>query len=140
MDSCAFHTLFSKNVPHLLEKIFFFLDYESYKRCLEVSKVWNDLLTSDSFQMKGRSVFRTEIVKDDMYLFDAAEEGDKNKVQKLLSTGMIDVNILGTNISIPPLLLAARHGHKEIVKLFFDRGADLNKADKDGFTSLHHAA
>ena len=55
MDYCTFDTLFSKNVPHLLEKIFLSLDYKSYKRCLEVSKLWNDLLTSKSFQRKGKS-------------------------------------------------------------------------------------
>ena len=92
----VFEALFSKNVPHLLEKIFFCLDYESYKRCLEVSNVWHDLLTSDSFKKKGKSVFHSKILNDVCYLYDAAKEGDKDKVKKLLSTGMTDVNMVVT--------------------------------------------
>ena len=140
MDSSAFNTLFSKNVPHLLEKIFFSLDYKSYKTCLEVSKVWNDLLTSDSFQMKGKSVFQTELLKDGVELFKTAWEGDTDKVQKLLSIGIIDVNIDNFIDLRTPLMAAAFQGHTNIVQLLFDSGADLNKADRDGFTPLHHAA
>ena len=140
MDSSAFNTLFSKNVPHLLEKIFFFLDYESYKKCLEVSKVWNYLLTSDSFQMKGKSVFHIEIFKDGVELYKTAEKGDKAKAQKLLSIGMVDVNITEPSLLCTPLIIAAHHGNQDMVQLLFDSGADLNKADRGGFTPLHHAA
>ena len=119
MDSSAFNTLFSKNVPHLLEKIFFSLDYKSYKTCLEVSKVWNDLLTSDSFQMKGKSVFRTEILKDGNELHDIARKGNTDKVQKLLSTGMMDVNNVFASQSWTPLITSAFYGSKDIVQLLF---------------------
>ena len=140
MNSCAFDPLFSKNVPHLLEKIFFFLDYESYKTCLEVSDVWKDLLTSESFRTKGKSVFYTELIKDGVKLYDTAREGDKDKVQKLLSTGMMDVNIVVNSDSMTPLSIATHHGHREIVQVLFDNGADLNKADRDGYTPLRQAA
>ena len=36
MDSYAFEILFNRQVPHIVEKIFFSLDYESLKKCLEV--------------------------------------------------------------------------------------------------------
>ena len=52
-----FDLLFRKNVPHILEKIFLYLDYESYKSCLMVNKRWNQFLTSDSFKRIGKSTF-----------------------------------------------------------------------------------
>ena len=52
-----FSLLQAQNVPHIIEKIFFSLDYESYKACMEVSVVWNELLTSDSYRQRGRRVF-----------------------------------------------------------------------------------
>ena len=61
MDTCAFDKLFAKSVPHILEKIFFSLDYESYKECLEVSDTWNKLLLSEPYLKIGKSVFRDEI-------------------------------------------------------------------------------
>ena len=140
MESCAFDTLFSNNVPHLLEKVFFFLDYESYKTCLEVSDVWNNLLTSEPFRTKGKSVFYTELIKDGVKLYDTAREGDKDKVQQLLSTGMIDVNIKVNNASMTPLIIATHHGHRDIIQLLVDNGADLNKADRGGYTPLKRAA
>ena len=50
--------LFPRNVPHIIEKIFFYLDYESYKKCHEVNSTWFELLTSDSYQKKAKAVFR----------------------------------------------------------------------------------
>ena len=47
--ACEFDRLFTKSVLHIHEKIFFSVDYKSFKKCLEVSKSWNDLLTSESF-------------------------------------------------------------------------------------------
>ena len=56
MDPCAFDTLFSKSVPHILEKIFFSLDYASFKNCLEVCSEWNGLLTTKQYQRRGVGV------------------------------------------------------------------------------------
>ena len=56
VDPCAFDTLFTRSVPHILEKIFLSLDnYESFQRCLEVSKKWNEVLASESFQEKAKA-------------------------------------------------------------------------------------
>ena len=136
----AFEALFSKNVPHLLEKIFFCLDYESYKRCIEVSNVWHNLLTSDSFKKKGKSVFHTEILKDGSNLFDAAKEGDEDMVKKPLSTGMIDVNIAVTQESLGALFGAAYNGHRDAVQLLLQHGAKPKMRDQHGATPLHWAA
>ena len=134
-DPCAFDILFSRNVPHLLEKIFFFLDYESYKTCLEVSIVWKELLTSKSFQMKGKSVFRKEIFNEGLDLFIAAKEGDKDKASEILKTGMVN----GDSTDSTALGAAACNGHTEIVQLLIDSGADINKTDIFGKTPLYHA-
>ena len=63
-DELNLNALFSKNVPHILEKIFFSLDYESYKICLEVNSEWKELLTSERYITKGKTVFKEEIMKD----------------------------------------------------------------------------
>ena len=55
--------LFKISVPHVLEKIFLSLDYESFKRCLKVNKEWNKLLMSKASQRKAASVFREEALK-----------------------------------------------------------------------------
>ena len=57
----SFDTLFAKNVPHILEKIFLSLDYESFKACQRVNNSWNVLLTSASFIKKARTLFQKGI-------------------------------------------------------------------------------
>ena len=141
MDHSAFDTLFKKNVPHLLEKIFFLLDYESYKLCLKVSIVWKDLLTSQSFQMRGRSVFHKDILRDGMRLWLAAKAGDKDKARELLSTGMVNVDsCIASTMSRSALSVAAYFGQKGMVQLLFSKGADINKKDLTGNCPIHKAA
>ena len=41
--------LISASVPHILEKIFFSLDFGSFNTCLAVSPAWNELLSSECF-------------------------------------------------------------------------------------------
>ena len=68
---CAFDKIFLKNVPHILEIIFFSLDFESYKKCLEVNNTWKELLTSESYQTKGKIVFHQEIFAMEKKLMQA---------------------------------------------------------------------
>ena len=49
MSQSAFERLFTTNVPHVLEKIFFSLDYETFKACREVCKAWKGLISSDAY-------------------------------------------------------------------------------------------
>ena len=91
---CTFDKLFSLNVLHILEMIFFSLDYEAYKSCLEVNKVWHDLLISEPFQRRGKLLFHDEILKDEKKLHSASREGNVHEVRKLLFTGMLNVNCL----------------------------------------------
>ena len=46
----GFEYLFRRNVPHILEKIFFSLNYDSFKTCSEVCRAWNELMRSDSYE------------------------------------------------------------------------------------------
>ena len=66
--ACEFDQLFTKTVPHIIEQIFFSMDYESFKQCLEVSKSWNDLLTSKSFLRRGKSAFCEELLREEMWI------------------------------------------------------------------------
>ena len=64
MGSCPFDKLFAKSVPHIMEKIIFSLDYESYKECFEVCHIWNEILTSKRYLKIGKSVFQDEVLED----------------------------------------------------------------------------
>ena len=46
----GFEYLFRRNVPHILEKIFFSLDYDSFKTSGEVCRAWNELMKSESYE------------------------------------------------------------------------------------------
>ena len=133
MAPCAFDTLFTKHMPHIPEKIFFYLDYQSFKACLEVSNVWKELLTSKSYIKKGQYVFHREILKDEILLYSASGNGYHNEVKKLLTTRM--VNLSRQSFMGP----AANKGHKEVVQLLLENGADPNIRNIFGYTSLHRA-
>ena len=89
MDSSAIDTLFAKSVPHIFEKIFFSMDYKSLQNCTQVSKSWDELLTSESFKTLGKSAFLEDIVRD---LHEASNNGNLMAVKSILSSGMADVN------------------------------------------------
>ena len=129
---CEFDRLFTKRVPHIHEKIFFSLDYKSFKNCLEVNQSWKDLLTSESFLRKGKSVFCEDIKKD---LLQAAEGGNVDLIRKVLSTFMVDINFM-TKRNTNPLMMSAQNGHKDVVQLLLDEGAEPNMADQGGITPL----
>ena len=140
MSKCDFDILFARYVPNIHEKIFFSLDYESFKSCLEVSKSWNDLLKSESFMKKAKTKFCKDM-RDEVVL--AAKEGMVNKLRAVISTFMVDVNFIteidGTedpSQGASPLILASERGHKDVVQLLLTSGADPNLADEDGFTPL----
>ena len=137
MYSCAFSKLFTKNVLHILEKIFFSLDYKSFEVCMMVSKTWKELLTSESFKMKRKSVFCEHIERE---LYQATENNNLNVVKSILSSGMVDTNCIWKPYGRTPLVWAAHKGHKEVVQLLLERGAEPNIANSCGDTPLLKAA
>ena len=138
MASCGFDTLFTKARPHILEMICFFLDYESFKTCLDVSKGWREVLTSESSINRVKSVFSVAILDDHAKLHLVSEEGNEEEARKLVSSGMVNLNCgqgsewsyCHISLIATPLISAARAGHDDIVKLFLDRGAQVNGRDR----------
>ena len=136
MAACDFDRLLTRNVPHILEKIFFSIDYASFKKCLEVSQSWNDILKTESFLKRGTTLFWEEI-HDELWL--AAKEGNVDTIIYLLSSFQANVNYQGYHNGTSPIYWAAVKGHKDVVLLLLDRGADPNIAGRDGWTPLHWA-
>ena len=130
-----FGILFAKNVPHILEKIFFSLDYEHYKTCLKVSSTWRDLLTSEFYVEKATSVFSGVIFPEEK-LWQAAKEGNVWEVQIL--SAFVNVNIVNT-VGRTPLHYAAWQGNIDVLKLLLERGAHPDLVDDQGWTQLHYA-
>ena len=109
---CGFGTLFNKNVPHILENIFFRLDYKAYKACLEVNSAWRNLLMSESYQAKAKLLFCQQILEDARELVRVSGEGNVEEAREILSSGMVDVNYQDAD---------HRHGCQMAIATFIDR-------------------
>ena len=148
----AFDTLFTMNVPHLLEKIFTSLDYESFKTCLQVSTEWKELLTSKPYLENAKSLYHGEIVRDEEKLWLAAKQGHIGKVRNLSGSIFVDVNCVKGSDRSTPLCEAVKNACalpnrtrnkarkaslKKVVQLLLDRGANPNLGDMNGWTPLH---
>ena len=75
--------------------------------------------------MRGKSVFHQAIIKGQAKLRPAAFAGNVEEVRRLLSSRMLDVNHDNPTTS---LFVAAQNGHKNVVSLLLEKGADPNKA------------
>ena len=120
MGECGFDKLFTKSVPHILEKIFFSLDYPSFKTCIEVNTAWQELLSSESFKRLGKSRFREDIERD---LWQVVGGGNAHGVRKVLSCGMVNVNCTDKE-NRTPLLFALENSFKDVAKLLLEEEAD----------------
>ena len=140
----AFDTLFARNVPHILEHIFFSLDYKSFKMCTSVNKTWRELLTSPRYQNELKEM-RIEKKKNEEKLYSASQEGNAEEVRRLIHNHGVDVNFkMGSGSrwdsrfemregrwQTTPLIEATRKSHIEIVKILLDAGADIDRAPKE---------
>ena len=81
-----------------------------------------------SYDLEARDSFgRTK-------LYLAAERGDMNKVNQLISKGAeIDAR---DNCLWTPFMRAAQNGHLEVARSLLNAGADINAIDKDGYDAL----
>ena len=141
MAADGFDNLFSINVPHIQEIIFFSLDYKSYKACLEVNGTWKELLTSKRYITQGKYVFKEEILMEEERLCIAASFNNTDKVRRLLATGMVDVNCgVSGERGETPLHRAAMYGNDKVAQLLIKSGADCGVTDDEGETPMHRAA
>jgi len=140
VNFCYFDTLFTKNVPHILEKIFLTLDYESFKECLKVNNEWKELITSERFMTKAKSTFKSDISEEERKLLTAARQDNLHDIKRILSSGMVDVNCREIFVNSTPLNEAASNGNLESVKILLERGANHKNSDRWGITPLHEAA
>ena len=69
----SFDPLFSKNVPHILEKIFSALDYDSFLACHIVCKVWNNLLSLESYRQISEKLLKEK--QENKRAMELMEEG-----------------------------------------------------------------
>ena len=140
LGKAPFNKLFTRNVPHILEKIFFSLDYASFKECMEVHRAWHELLTSNSFKQFGKLTFQREI---ETALWHATRSGNAKEVRAVLSTGMVNIECM-TDEDNTPLLIAVDKGHNDLVQLLLEAGANPNlpstEFEKDRWTPLTVAA
>ena len=65
---CEFQKLFRRNVPHILEMIFFDLDYYSFAACGKVCKAWRQLFSSQSYKRTVEKL-RVEVVRSGLTRF-----------------------------------------------------------------------
>ena len=140
---CAFDQLLSKSVPHILENIFFSLDYDSYKKCIEVNNIWKELLASEQFKKKAKSKFHERMLQDEKELLRYAKDGVVDKLDVLLSIGCNpNCQTIGPwweGGGRTALHWAASKGHTAVVKLLINFWADINLKDELRETPLMKA-
>ena len=108
--SCVLDALFTGNFEHILERIFFSLDYKSFKTCCEVNKTWRERLTSERF----RANFHSAISDDERELILASMRGDVRGARRHV-TGHTRAQILTaiwcTALPMSPVTLSTSPNH-----------------------------
>ena len=142
----GFDLLFAKNVPHILENIFFSLDYVSFKTCYKVSKVWDEFLSSQSCQKLLEKMLMKKNKNEKKLraaLFTRNFQKSSKLVKLISNAGWIDFNSLKLWNQGTPLMDAIFRGHKDVVKVLLDGGAKPDLLDPcwtGGWTPLYLAA
>ena len=129
----TFDTLFNKSVPHILEKIFSSLDYDSFMMCRKVCKVWYELLSTQSYK-KITEKLKEKKEENEERLCLAASNGNVEEITYLLSEG-VDINcnrFKEKKFRLTPLHFAALRRHQDVVRLLMNEGADPNTTSING--------
>ena len=138
MESGGFTTnidqLFSRNIPHISEKIFSNLDYDSLMASRRVNKVWKELLSSKRCLKMAREKLE-EKKNNERRLCKSSRSGNVMEVRNLLSLG-VNPNCEYDNRT--PLVDAMVKRHSKVVKILLNAGANPDKYT-DGFTPLYRA-
>ena len=86
---CGFDVLLSKSVPHIIEKIFLDLDFDSFMACREVSRGWNALLSSGAYRNRPIELLRERLREEKKKMIDLEEDLEDFK------KSVVNVAILG---------------------------------------------
>jgi hypothetical protein len=70
---------------------------------------------------------------------ESAIHGRLDEIRILLQRERVSIDVSNAS-GQTPLILAARHGHKEIVEFLLEQGADVNASDNEGKNAWYHAA
>lgn len=106
---------------------------EGAKYCLECGE---KLVASTGNQGKGNiAEDRAKMVEE---ILEAADWGDFDKINTLLNKG-VAINAQDNTVGDTMLILAARSGHIDIIKMLLEKGADMHIPDWDGETALLNA-
>ena len=90
----AFGVLFAKSVPHILEKIFFSLDYRSFQTCFKVNSVWNQLLSSQPYQKWFKHMMSANGRGWSILVYGLAPATEDNTIRQLFGQfGAVKVSI-----------------------------------------------
>ena len=130
-----FDKLFLRNVPHIMEKIFFSSDYMSFKTCMRVNKTWRYLLITARYQ-KELPRLLNEKYENEVKLHIASRHGNAEEVKRLICKHMVNVNIKMGWEGSTPLREAAFGGHNEVICILFEARADTEQRNRDGYTPL----
>ena len=125
--SSKFDRLFTKHVPHILEGIFFSLDYDSFMKCNYVSKAWKELYSSQRYQEKAEELLRRKRENEEKLII-YSKHGDHREVSNLLADGVNPNCEDAGHFKGNPLLYAAIRGHQAVVELLLNMGANPNVA------------
>ena len=138
----------NRDVPHILEKIFFSMDYTSLETCMNVSKTWRKLLLTTPYLKRLEELWKELLMEkpvNEKRLCAASKEGDTEMVMKLCKNPVVDVNVvitlMGQHLNqSTPLIMAAGGGHEEVIRVLLKAGAMVNKTAMLGLSPLHFAA
>ena len=126
MDNSDFNKLFNSNVPHIIERIFLSLDYQTFKNCHQVCNAWNEVLSIESFQNKAEML----LSENNLKLCRASTEGNLYEVRRILSHGMVDFNsvlqwhIIENITRNSTTHMGTIYGHKDVLYLLLTVGAN----------------